>query len=86
MAITGLLVQTLMDEVQEVETRLAAQPGATTYGVHQDQYVVAVLEAPHRDLEDRLRELEEMEGVLKIYTTYLNLEDEMPSLAGEGAC
>ncbi len=86
MAITGMLVHTLVDEVEEVEARLAAQPGATTYGVHQGQYVVAVLEAPHRELEDRLRGLEEMEGVLKIYTTYLNLEDEMPSLAGGGAC
>ncbi len=86
MAITGMLVQALVDKVGEVEARLAAQPGATTYGVHQDQYVVAVLEAPHKELEDRLRALEDMEGVLKIYTTYLNLEDEMPSLAGEGAC
>ncbi len=84
MAITGLLIHALADEVESVEDRVAARPGVTTYGVHEEQYVVAVLEAPSDGLQAKVDALEEVEGVLKVYTTYLNIEDEMPTLSGGG--
>jgi len=77
MAITGFLIHTLDENVQEVETRVNAMPEITTYGIHQDHFIVTVAEVPADDLEKTMNTIKEMDGVLTIYTTYLTIEDEI---------
>ncbi len=77
MAITGLLVHSIIDEIQKVENALNNLEGITTYGIHQDQYVVVVAEAPSDKIETVVGQIDEIDGVLSIYTTYLTVEDEI---------
>jgi len=77
MAIAGLLVHTLAEHVEIVERRIGSMPEMTTYGCHQDQYVVVVAEAPSDRLESTVERLENIEGVLAIYTTSVTVEDEI---------
>ena len=77
MAITGLLVHTLKDDLTRIEGRIAEMPGMTTYGCHQDQFIVVVAEAPADKLEKKVDRIQDIEGVLTIYTTYVTVEDEM---------
>ncbi len=77
MAITGLLVHSLMDDVKEVEKAITSLEGMTTYGIHQDQYVVVVAEAPSERIEAVVGQIDDIQGVLSVYTTYLTVEDEI---------
>ncbi len=77
MAIAGLLVHTLKEDLVRVEGLIEETPGMTTYGRHQDQYVVVVAEAPADEMETAVKPIEEIDGVLAIYTTYVTVEDEM---------
>jgi len=77
MAIAGLLVHTLKEDLEAVEKQISYMPEMTTYGIHQDQYVVVVAETPSDQMEKKVDRLKELEGVLTIYTTYVTLEDEL---------
>jgi len=77
MAITGLLVHTLIKDVENVEKAVNSIAEMTSYGVHQDQYVVVVVEAPSDKLENVVAKLDHIDGVLAVYTTYLTVEDEI---------
>ncbi|WP_457576069.1 chaperone NapD [Desulfomarina sp.] len=77
MAITGLLVHALKEDVEAVERAVAAMPEMTSYGIHQEQYVVVVAEAPSDTVEKVVEQLDTIEGVLAVYTTYLTVEDEI---------
>lgn len=77
MAIAGLLVHTLGEHLEGVEKQIKGMPEMTTYGIHQDQYVVVVAEAPSDQMEERVDVIKAIEGVLTIYTTYVTIEDEM---------
>ena len=77
MAIAGLLVHTLPEDLERVEAQVKRLPEMTTYGCHQDEYIVVVAEAPSEDLEERVDGIKDIDGVLTIYTTYVTLEDEM---------
>ena len=77
MAIAGLLVHTLGEHLGGVEERIKGMPEMTTYGTHQEQYVVVVAEAPSDEMEKKVDIIKEFEGVLTIYTTYVTVEDEM---------
>ena len=77
MAIMGFLVHALKEDVVAVEAQLQQMPEMTTYGVHQDQYVVVVCEAVSDQIEMIMDRIKQLEGVLTIYTTYLTIEDEM---------
>jgi len=77
MAIAGLLVHTLKDRLLEVEAALQSMPGFTTYGTHEGQFIVVVAEAPADKLEGLVEGLEDQEGVLTVYTTYVTIEDEL---------
>ena len=77
MAIAGLLVHTLKEQVEDVRTQISAMPEMTTYGVHEEQYIVTVAEFPSEFMEDEVEKLKDMEGVLTIYTTYVTIEDEL---------
>lgn len=77
MAIAGLLVQSMKEHLLQVEASIRSIPEMTTYGCHQDQYVVAVAEAPSDRLEGLVSGIETIEGVLSVYTTYVTVEDEL---------
>lgn len=77
MAIAGLLIHTLKENLEVVEKQINSMPEMTTYGIHQDQYVVVVAEAPSDQMEKKVDLIKDLEGVLTIYTTYVTLEDEM---------
>ena len=76
MAIMGFLVHTLPEACEQVERQVADMPEMTTYGVHQDCYVVAVAEAPSAELEEALGRVRRFDGVLNCYVTSLTTEDE----------
>lgn len=77
MAIAGLLVHTLKDRLLEVEAAFQGMAGLTTYGAYEGQYLVVVAEAPSGKLEDLVERLQDQEGVLTVYTTYVTIEDEL---------
>ncbi len=77
MAIMGFLVHALMDDVEQVEAAIGRMPGMTTYGIHENQYVVVVAEAPSERIDDEVDRINGLEGVLTIYATYMTVEDEM---------
>ncbi len=76
MAIVGFLVHTLPADSRRVEAEIAAMPEMTTYGVHQDSFVVAVAEAPSDDLEYCFSKVHALDGVLAAYVTSMTTEDE----------
>ena len=78
MAIAGLLIHTLKEDLETVESRIRSMPEMTTYGIHQDQYIVVVVEAPSDQMEKKVDLIKDIEGVLTIYTTYVTIEDELP--------
>ncbi len=79
MAIAGLIVHTLKESLAEIEDRIEMMPEMTPYGCHQDQYIVVVAEAPANQMEETVKQIEKIDGVLTIYTTYVTVEDEVNS-------
>jgi nitrate reductase NapAB chaperone NapD len=77
MAISGILIHCLTDDLTAVESEVRTMEEITTYGVHDDAYVVAVVESPSDRIERVTKKIEKIEGVLTIYTTYLTIEDEI---------
>ncbi len=77
MAITGFLIHTLDKKVQDVEAMVGRMPEITTYGIHQEHFIVTVAEVPADALEKTMNRIKALDGVLTIYTTYLTIEDEI---------
>jgi nitrate reductase NapAB chaperone NapD len=77
MAIAGLLVHALKGELQKVEAQIRAMPEMTTYGCHQDQFVVVVADAAAEQMEKAVDRIHAIRGVLAVYTTYVTIEDEI---------
>ncbi|RUM37301.1 MAG: hypothetical protein DSY50_00575 [Desulfobulbus sp.] len=77
MAIMGLLVHVLKEDVETVEEKVGQMEEMTTYGIHEDQYVVVVCETVSDQIEQVMDRVKQLNGVLTIYTTYLTIEDEM---------
>ena len=77
MAISGILIHCLSDSLTSVESQVQTMEEITTYGVHDDAYVVAVVESPSDQIEKVVKGIERLDGVLTIYTTYLTIEDEI---------
>lgn len=77
MAIAGLLVHGQAEALADLERQIGAMPEMTTYGIHQDRYVVVVAEAPGDRMEKTVEKIEDLDGVLTIYTTYVTVEDEL---------
>jgi len=76
MAVAGIILHVEADKLTEVSEAVSRQPDLTVYGNHDGQYIVVVGEIPSGKLEDRTKELEKSDGVLAVYTTYVNIEDE----------
>lgn len=77
MAIMGFLVHALPDDLAQVEAIVSRMETMTTYGIHQDQYIVVVAEAPSEKIDDEVNKVNGLPGVLTIYATYMTVEDEM---------
>ncbi len=77
MAISGILVHCLKDDLKRVEQQVTSMEELTTYGIHEDAYVVAVVESPSDLIEKVVKKISGLDGVLTIYTTYLTIEDEI---------
>ncbi len=80
MAIAGVAILAKKEEVQKVYQRLKEFPEITTYGIHQEQYIVAVIETtPQTDLQAFLEKIQKEDpAILGIFPAYANFEDEMP--------
>ncbi len=77
MAISGILVHCLKDDLAAVEQEVSSMKELTTYGIHEDAYLVAVVESPSDIIEKVMKRINKIEGVLTVYTTYLTIEDEI---------
>ena len=77
MAISGLLIHCLQDNIHDVEKVVTSMEEMTTYGIHEDQYVIAVVESPSDTIEKVVKKIGRIDGVLTVYTTYLTIEDEI---------
>ena len=77
MAIMGFLVHVLKKDASLVEAQIQKMAEMTTYGIHQDQYVVVVAETASDKIEKAVNRVKQLDGVLTVYTTYLTIEDEM---------
>ncbi len=77
MAISGILVHCLKADLDDVEQQVSSMEELTTYGIHEDAYLVAVVESPSDVIEKVMKRINKIEGVLTVYTTYLTIEDEI---------
>lgn len=77
MAILGFLAHALAAEAADVEARLAAVPGLTTYGIHKEHYIVVVADGPSAEMEALVDSVKLVEGVITVYITSYTMEDEM---------
>jgi len=77
MAIMGFLAHVIKKDASLVEAQIQKMAEMTTYGIHQDQYVVVVAETASENIEKTVNRVKQLEGVLTLYTTYLTIEDEM---------
>jgi len=82
MAISGLLIHALPDSARAVESAVSVMPGMTCYGLHDDCYVVAVAECTLDRLDEVMRGIRALDGVLALYPTYLTVEDEVDETTG----
>ncbi len=62
MAIAGLLVHTLKENLEAVESQIDSMSEMTTYGIHQDQYIVVVAEVPSDQMEKKVDRIKEIDG------------------------
>ncbi len=77
MAIMGFLAHVIKKDASQVEAQIQKMTEMTTYGIHQDQYVVVVAETSSENIEKTVNRVKQLDGVLTVYTTYLTIEDEM---------
>lgn len=78
MPVAGVLIVTTKEKSTQVLDQLNAIENVTTYGVHKDNNIVAVLEgvAP-KDLENLTKKIQEdVPDVIGIYPTYVNYEED----------
>ncbi len=77
MAIAGFLVHTLPENTKIIEQALVKIEGLTSYGIHDESYIVAVAESKVNAIESLMENVQKIEGVLAIYLTSLTTEDEL---------
>lgn len=76
MAITSIILQTQAGRTEPVRAAVERFDDLQVHGAHEDQYLIVLAEIPAERLERRLEDLERLDGVLALYTTYINTEDE----------
>ncbi|MBC8174736.1 MAG: chaperone NapD [Candidatus Marinimicrobia bacterium] len=77
MPIAGVVVLTVPEKTNEILLQLNKIKNVTTYGVHKENFVVAVFEGETPNelegMSDRI--IKTIPGVLGIYPAYVNFED-----------
>ncbi len=78
MPIAGVLIVTVPEKSMQVLDQLKTIQNVTTYGVHKDNNIVAVLEGDSpKDLEILSKKIQdEVSYVMGIFPAYVNFEDE----------
>lgn len=77
MPIAGVIIFTVPEQVDRVLSDLQEVKHVTTYGIHKDNNIVAVLETASAS---ELKELsgtikDKIPGIIDIYPSYVNYED-----------
>jgi nitrate reductase NapAB chaperone NapD len=78
MPIAGVVIVTAENEAEEALVKINAMENVTTYGIHKENNIVAVFEGESPKALERLNDkiLKEVKGVLGVYPSYVNYEDE----------
>lgn len=77
MAIAGVILHVAPGAMDAVRDSVNDADDLHLYGEHDGQYLVSVAELPSSLLRERMEAIEKWSGVLAVYTTYVNLEDEL---------
>lgn len=79
MPISGVVILTKKDKTQDVLEALKKKDNITTYGVHKDFHIITVFEADTaKGLENIADDIQDtIPGILGIYPSYINFEDEV---------
>ncbi len=79
MPIAGVVIIINPARTEDVLNKLDMIPGITTYGVHKENHIIAVFEGDTSKSLEKLskRVQEEIPGILGVYPTYVNFEDEL---------
>jgi nitrate reductase NapAB chaperone NapD len=78
MLISGVIVVTQPEKTEHVLNALQNYENVTTYGIHKDYYIIAVLEGETpKELETLTEDISTfVSGVLGVYPAYVNFEME----------
>lgn len=77
MAIAGIVVTGLREQMAETRKRLEGVPGLAEIHPMDDAKWAAVLEAPSESMETALSDLKDIEGVLTVDLAFLSYEDDL---------
>lgn len=77
MAVAGLLIHTLKEKIQAVEQEIVKMDAMSSYGIHNDTFIVVVAEVHSKMMEQEVDKINAIDDVLTIYTTYVTVEDEV---------
>ncbi len=79
MPISGVVILIEKEKDKEIFAALKKIESVTLYGLHKERYIVAVFETDTtNDLESMSKHIStSIDGVLGVYPTYLNFEDEI---------
>lgn len=85
MAIAGVVIATIPDKTMQVMSQLNETKNVTTYGVYNDDQIVAVFESDSANgLEKLSKDIQDnIDGVIGIFPSYVTYEDEMDDLEEE---
>lgn len=82
MAILGFLIHTTAEQAPNVERAVAAMPELTTYGIHKEDHIVTVADAPAVKMEGVVDRVKALDGVVAVYVTSYTTEDEDEPITG----
>jgi len=78
MPIAGVVILTAKNKTDDVLIQLKKIDKVTTYGIHKDNYIIAVIEgdtiADMENINDHI--LVKTDGVVGIYPAYVNYEED----------
>ena len=79
MPISGVVIITKKDKTKDVLAALKKKDNVTTYGVQKDFHIITVFEADTtRGLKNIADDIQDtIPGILGIYPSYVNFEDEV---------
>lgn len=78
MLISGVVLLIQPEKSMQISTELKKYPNITTYGIHKENYIIAVFEADDEKQMKILSEnlVQQIDGVLGVYPTYMQFDEE----------